>query len=82
MAEYPLSMFMQTQTFRKMITLRMPDSAHGIQKDKERVAKSVADSSNMGLLESKSRPNLEKYGFQPSLYEKSEKEKLNLTYIP
>jgi len=59
----------------------MPDSAHGIQKDKERFARSVADINNMGLLESQSRPNLVKYGFQSSIYEKSEKE-LNLTIIP
>lgn len=37
MSQYPLNHFLQTTTFRKMIQLRMPDSAAGIQKSKERV---------------------------------------------
>ena len=34
MSEYPLSHFLMATTFRKMIALRMPDSAAGIRKQK------------------------------------------------
>ena len=73
MSGYPLSHFLETTTFRKMIQISMPDSAANIHKSKDRVVRSVADSDNVRQLESKSRPNLEKYGFQPSIYEKDEK---------
>ena len=79
MSEYPLSHFLETTTFRKMIALRMPDSAAGIHKNRERVVKSVANVDNVGLLESKSRPNLDKYGYQASIYEVEEKE-VNISY--
>lgn len=37
MSEYPLNRFLETTTFRKMIALRMPDSAAGIHKNRERM---------------------------------------------
>ena len=61
MSEYPLSHFLKTITFRKMIAFKMSDSAAGIKKSQERVTKSVADVNNIRLLENKSRPNLGKY---------------------
>ena len=53
-----------------MISLRMPDTAAGILKSSDRVAKSATDANNLHLLESKTRPNLGKYAYQASLYEK------------
>ena len=70
MSEYPLSHFLETTTFRKMIALRMPDSAARIHKNRDKVVKSVADAGNVRLLESQSRPNLNKFGFKASIYEK------------
>ena len=76
MSEYPLSHFLEAATFRKMIALRMPDTAAGIYKNRERVIRQVdnvsGDIRDVGLLESKSRPNLGKYGYKASIYEKSE----------
>ena len=74
MSEYPLSHFLESNTFRKMIALRMPESAEGIVKSKKKVVQSVVDSHNMGLMESQSRPDLGKYSYQASIYEKSERE--------
>lgn len=56
-----------------MISLRMPDTAAGILKNSNRVAKSATDANDLHLLESKTRPNLGKYAYQASLYEKQEK---------
>ena len=72
MSEYPLTYFLEAATFRKMITLRMPDSASGIHKRRDKVQAAAANNSNVALLENQSRPNLEKYGYQASIYEKSE----------
>lgn len=73
MSEYPLNRFLETSTFRKMIALRMPDSAACIVKNRDKMVQSVADSSNVYQLESRSRPDLHKYSFKPSIYEKSER---------
>lgn len=52
MSDYPLNHFLKAQTFRKMIELKMPDTAAGIQKNRERVARSAANSDELHLLES------------------------------
>ena len=41
----------------------MPDSAAGIHRNRDKVVSSVADAGNVRLLESKSRPNLDKFGY-------------------
>lgn len=66
MREYPLSHFISAQTFRNMIMLQMP-SAQGIMKSQQKFASNNA--SSLALLESKSRPNLERYQLKPSIYE-------------
>ena len=63
-----------------MIELKMPDSAAGIQKNRERVARSAANSNELHLLESQTRPNLAKFAYQASLYEKQE-QALNATMV-
>ena len=81
MSSYPLDQFLQPATFRKMIQLRMPDTAEGIQKSKKRVFSHTAaadERSNIRLLESKSRPKLEKYRHHAVVYEQSCQE-MNVT---
>ena len=43
MSQYPLNHFLQTGTFRRMISLQMPDKAIGIQKARQRASKGLND---------------------------------------
>ena len=85
MSQYPLSHFLMTSTFRKMIELRMPDQAQSIIKKTQRVIREAGPSgSNVQLLENKSRPNLDKYRHKPQMYEVTPvetTEKMNLSMV-
>ena len=47
MSEYPLSHFLSTATFRKMIALRMPDRADAIVKQRKKIANAVGNTSRI-----------------------------------
>ena len=73
MSEYPLSHFLLTSTFRKMIELRKPDSAASIHKSARRVLGEAGEASdNLQMLRTNSRPDLGKVGYQKQIYEKGE----------
>ena len=56
-----------------MISLQMPDQAHGILRRQARIQNANEIDTSLFILEVHSRPNLERYHLRPSIYEKEEK---------
>ena len=76
MYEYPLNHFLSSVTFRRMIALRMSESAAGIQKTARKVISAAGHVDNIAQLENKSRPKLDKFAYQASIYEKDGKQEI------
>ena len=56
-----------------MIALRMSDSAAGIQRTARKVISAAGHVDNIAQLENRSRPKLDKFAYQASIYEKDSK---------
>ena len=56
-----------------MIALRMSDSAAGIQRNARKVISAAGHVDNIAQLENRSRPKLDKFAYQASIYEKDSK---------
>ena len=75
MSDYPLSHFLMTSTFRKMIALRVSDSPSKI---KKKMSQFSEESKTMQSMQSQSKPNLEQYGYKGQLYEQQDKMNMSL----
>lgn len=75
MSEYPLNHFMRPETFRKMISIRMPSQSSRVQK---KFLQTIEESKDFQTLKAKTKPNLGQYGFKGQLYEESDKMNMSL----
>jgi len=66
-----------------MISLQMPSSAEGLIRKQKRIISDEITVNNIAILESKSRPDLSKYGYKASLYEEKDADKKSeLSFTP